>query len=293
MPASATPATIGFVGLGDMGGPMAGNMAKAGLDVLGYDRAGTAERASAGVRVAADLAAVAAGADAVFVSVPDGKASLAVIDALLAAPDRRFAALVDLSTIGVDAAEEGGRRLAEAGIAHIDAPVSGGRTGALAASIAVMAAGPVGAIEALRPVFAAFSRRLFVVGDRAGQGQAMKLLNNYLSATAMAATTEAIHFGLAQGLDFRTMLDVLNASTGQNTSTSDKFPNRILTQTYDAGFRTALMAKDVALYAGKARQLGTARVLVDEVDAVWRRADAAMPGSDFTRIFPFLTDKPE
>ena len=169
--------------------------------------------------------------------------------------------------------------------------MSGGRAGALAGSITIMAAGPAAAVEAHRPVLAAFSKRLFHVGPQPGQGQAMKLLNNFLSAAAMVATSEAIHFGLANGLDIATMLDVLNVSTGQNTATSDKFPKRILSGSYDAGFRMSLMAKDVALFLERARDLGTPLVATECVEACWREADAALPGVDFTRIFPFVGDR--
>jgi 3-hydroxyisobutyrate dehydrogenase len=285
------PAAIGFIGLGDMGAPMAGNMARAGLRVVGYDQAGTRERAPEGVEAASSTTYVAAKADTVFVSVPDGAASLAVVEALVAAPTRRVRTVVDLSTIGVAAAETCASRAAEADLTYIDAPVSGGRTGAVKGTITVMPSGPAAVIEAHRAAFATFSRSLFHVGPKPGQGQAMKLLNNFLSAAAMAATSEAVHFGLAHGLDMKTMLDVLNVSTGQNTATSDKFPNRILTGSYDAGFRMSLMAKDVALFLGRARELGMPTFVTERVDECWREADAALPGADFTRIFPFVGER--
>ena len=113
----------------------------------------------------------------------------------------------------------------------------------------------------------------------------MKLLNNVLSATALAATSEALAFGVAQGLDLATMVDVLNVSTGRNSATVDKFPNRVLTGAYDAGFHTALMAKDVRLFLASAARAGTARSIATSVRAVWDEADAALPGSDFTEIW--------
>jgi 3-hydroxyisobutyrate dehydrogenase len=130
---------------------------------------------------------------------------------------------------------------------------------------------------------------VFHVGTRAGQGQAMKLLNNYLSATALAASSEAIAFGLAQGLDMSTMVDVLNVSTGRNSATADKFPNRVMTGTYDAGFHTALMAKDVRLFLAEAATAGTAADVATAVGATWDAADAALPGSDFTEIWTFVS----
>jgi 3-hydroxyisobutyrate dehydrogenase-like beta-hydroxyacid dehydrogenase len=293
MSPDAMPAVVGFIGLGDMGAPMAGNMLKGGLRVIGYDRAGTAARAPEGLEVGAGAGEVAQAAEAVFVSVPDGDASLSVVGDLAAAADRRVRTIVDLSTIGVAAAEACAARAEDAGLVYVDAPVSGGRTGALAGSITVMASGPETVIEGLRPVFLTFARRLFQVGSRPGQGQAMKLLNNFLSASAMAATTEAVHFGLAHGLDMARMLEVLNVSTGQNTATSDKFPNRILTGSYDAGFRMSLMAKDVALFLARAREVGSPTFVTERIDACWREADAALPGVDFTRIFPFVGERNE
>jgi 3-hydroxyisobutyrate dehydrogenase len=270
---------------------MAGNMARRGVAVLGYDRAGTASRAPEGVGIGASGADVARATDTVFVSVPDGEASQAVVNELATAGARRARVIVDLSTIGVAAAEACAARAVAAGMVYVDAPVSGGRTGALAASITVMASGPAAVVEAHRAVFATFSRRLFHVGPRPGQGQALKLLNNFLSAAAMAATTEAIHFGLAHGLDMKTMLDVVNVSTGQNTATSDKFPNRVLTGSYDAGFRMSLMAKDVGLFLARAREAGSPTFVTERIDECWREADEALPGVDFTRIFPFALER--
>jgi 3-hydroxyisobutyrate dehydrogenase len=136
-----------------------------------------------------------------------------------------------------------------------------------------------------------FSKNLFHVGPNPGQGQAMKLLNNFLSGTAMAATSEAMAFALSQGLEMETMLDVVNVSTGRNSATSDKFPNRIATGTYDAGFKTALLTKDIRLFLENARAAGTPSKVAATVAEQWRRCDEAMPDSDFTRIYEFLSEK--
>ena len=146
-------------------------------------------------------------------------------------------------------------------------------------------------LDAHRPVLDAIAGNVFHVGTRAGQGQAMKLLNNFLSATALAATSEAIAFGVAEGLDMSVMLDVLNVSTGRNSATADKFPNRIMTGSYDAGFHTRLMAKDVRLFLDSVARTGTAAAVAESVSDVWQRADAAMPGSDFTQIWQFVSDR--
>ncbi len=283
-----TPAKFGFIGLGNMGGPMAANIAKAGHDLTVYDKAGAEGRTPPGAAAAASLADVVSVADTTFLSLPDGKISVAVAGDIAALSDRATTTVIDLSTIGIAAAQEAEKILADADITYIDAPVSGGAAGARTATISLMWGGPSDVLERHRPVCQALSKNIFRVGDRPGQGQAMKLANNFLSATAMAATSEAIAFGLTQGLDMATMLDVLNVSSGQNKATSDKFPNRILPGNYDAGFHTALMTKDVLLYLENVRAATTADTVGTVVGDVWQRCNDALPGSDFTRIYDFV-----
>ena len=199
--------------------------------------------------------------------------------------------MVDTSTIGVTAARQISARLREAALEYVDAPVSGGIAGAANATIALMFSGSADELERLRPVLGAISKRCFHVGQEPGQGQAMKLLNNYLSAVALAATSEAVSFGLTQGLDMKGMLDVLNASSGQNTATSDKFPNRILPGLYDAQVRNTLMVKDLTLYGENVAVAGTSGDVSRAVLDTWRRFATAEPDADFTRIFPFVRDK--
>ncbi len=284
---------FGFAGLGQMGGPMAANIAAhlssrdATLSV--YDKAGTAARAPEGANALDSLDQLAANSDTVFLSLPDGPVSVAVAGELAAMKDPAVSVVIDLSTIGLEAAKEAARTLAGAGITYIDAPVSGGQTGAKAGTITVMWAGPADVLESHRDVMMSIAKNLFHVGDEAGQGQAVKLLNNFLSATAMAATSEAVAFGLSQGLDMKTLLDVVNVSTGQNSATSDKFPNRILTGTYDAGFKTKLLTKDVGLFLDNAKAAGAPVDVAETVVDLWRRADKALPDSDFTRIYEFIT----
>ena len=280
----------GFIGLGNMGNPMCGHLCNAGLAVTCYDAAGTAERAPEGAAVADSLAAVAAAADTILLSLPDGPIVTAVAAEIVAVSNRRTATIVDLSTTGPEAAAAVGASLAKAGIVFVDAPVSGGRSGAVAATLALMCAGPDAAIADLTPAFEAIAGNVFQVGKRPGQAQAMKLLNNFLSATAMAATSEATLFGASHGLEMETMLAVLNVSSGRNTSTEDKFPNRVATGTFDAGFATALMSKDVNLFRDQVRQAGTPDAIADVVAALWRDANAALPGSDFTEIYRYIAN---
>jgi 3-hydroxyisobutyrate dehydrogenase-like beta-hydroxyacid dehydrogenase len=137
-------------------------------------------------------------------------------------------------------------------------------------------------------VLEGLSDRRHRVGDRAGLGQAMKLANNFLSATALAATSEAVAFGRSAGLDMATMLDVLNASSGRSSATADKFPEHVLTGRYASGFTNSLMAKDLQLYLRAAEAGGTPASIAAVTASVWDRFATAEPGSDFTRIFPFV-----
>ena len=282
---------FGFAGLGQMGGPMAANIVAAGFDLSVFDKAGTAERAPDGAKPLESLDALAAVVDTLFFSLPDGPVTLAVARDLAALQDRAVSVVIDLSTIGLEAAKEAGQILADAGIQYIDAPVSGGQSGAIAGTITVMWGGPAEVLEIHRDVIMAIAKNLFHVGDQAGHGQTVKLLNNFLSGTAMAATSEAVAFGLSQGIEMKSLLDVVNVSTGRNTATSDKFPNRVLTGSYDAGFKTKLLTKDVGLFLDNAKAAGTPTAVAETVVDLWRRCDAALPDSDFTRIYEFLTEK--
>jgi len=282
---------IGFVGLGQMGFPMAANIAAGGADLIVFDKAGTSERTPEGARTASSLAEVVRTAETIFLSLPDGPVSLAVASEIARQTDAVTKLVVDLSTIGPEAAREANRVLHAASIAYADAPVSGGAAGAKAGTITIMWAGPHEALDAHLAVLKSFSRNQFHVGDQPGQGQALKILNNFLSGTAMAATSEAVLYGLSQGIEMKTLLDVVNVSTGQNTATRDKFPERVLTGTFDAGFKTALLAKDVRLYLENVRNAGTPGALGNLVSEIWNDCDETLPGSDFTRIYEFLRQR--
>ena len=227
-------------------------------------------------------------AQVVVLSLPDGAASEQVCRSLAAA---RAAASRTWST-----PRPSGSRpprllealLASAGVGYVDAPVSGGVAGARARTFSVMVAGSEAACGAVETVLAGLSDRRRRVGDRPGMAQALKLANNFLSATALAATSEAVTFGLSVGLDMATMLEVLNASSGQSAATSDKFVNHVLTGRYASGFANSLMAKDLALYLGAVASRGTPSDVGGVAASVWDRFAEAEPGVDFTRIYPFV-----
>lgn len=279
--------TVGFVGLGNMGAALAENLVKAGFEVLTYDVAGPG-RSPAGARFASGVAQLAAGADVAVFSLPDGTVSEKVAAEVAAAPGRRVSHVVDTSTVGVTAARRIAELVAGAGVGYVDAPVSGGVSGARARTLSVMYAGTDDDVAAVLPVLAGLSDRIRRVGDRPGLGQALKLANNFLSATALAATSEAVAFGVAAGLDMATMIEVLNASSGRNGATDDKFPNEVLTGRYRSGFANTLMAKDLRLYLAEVRDIATSDAVGTVTADIWQRFAAAEPGVDFTRIYPFV-----
>lgn len=287
----AAPQKIGFVGLGQMGGPMAANVTKGGADIIVYDKAGTAERAPTGAKLANSLGDVLSTADTVFLSVPDGPISIALAKEIAAADDRATKVVIDLSTIGPDASREANEILKAAGVTYIDAPVSGGASGAVAGTITIMWGGPKTVLDDHMDVMKSFSGNVFHCGENPGQGQAVKILNNFLSGTAFAASCEAVLYGLSQGVDMKTILDAVNVSSGRNTATMDKFPNRILTGTFDCGFATKLQSKDINLFLAQAKAAGTPLTLAAVVAAVWNGCDSDKPGSDISQIYNYVKEK--
>ena len=220
---------VGFIGLGNMGSVLASNLVQSGLDLLTYDVTGP-RRSPEGATYVSGVPDVAQRSDVVVLSLPDGAASEQVSRELAAVNGRKTTHVVDTSTIGLRFARSISDLLSEAGIAYIDAPVSGGVAGARARTLAVMYAGSEEACGHVEPVLAGLSDRRHRVGEAPGMAQAIKLANNFLSATALVATSEAIAFGLSVGLDMAKMIEVLNDSSGHNTATEDKFPNHVLTE---------------------------------------------------------------
>jgi 3-hydroxyisobutyrate dehydrogenase len=188
--------TVGFVGLGNMGSVLAANLVASGHEVLTHDIAGP-ERSPDGTAFVGSIDEVARRADVVVLSLPEGAASEQVTRALVRVPDRWTTYVVDTSTIGVAAARAIDGLLAAASIGYVDAPVSGGVAGARARTLSVMYAGAEAACSAVEPVLSGLSDRRRRVGDRPGMAQALKLANNFLSAATLAATSEAVAFGLS------------------------------------------------------------------------------------------------
>jgi 3-hydroxyisobutyrate dehydrogenase-like beta-hydroxyacid dehydrogenase len=271
-----------------MGHRMTRHLVNAGHQLVVADAVST-QQAPQGVKVAKSNAEVAALADTIILSLPDGTVSEAVAREIAAASPRKVKMVIDTSTIGIKAAEAVDAILAKAGIAFVDAPVSGGTAGADKATLAIMLACTAETYERLKPLMSLMGKP-FHVGPKPGQGQAVKLLNNYLSATALAASSEAIAFGTRQGIDMQKILDIVNASTGRNTATEDKFPRRIINEKYDAGFTAKLQLKDIRLYLENAREAGISSEIAGTVVDVWTGLDKAVPGADITIMYPYTRD---
>lgn len=282
------PPGIGIVGLGAMGGPIARRLLGAGRSLYVHDLAPGAVEAlvTHGATACSSPADVASHAETVFLSLPDASVVLAVVDG-----DRgvfagdRIRTVVDLSTTGPD----GARRLRElaekAGVSYLDAPVSGGPPGAAEGRLTVMAAGSADCFQAVEPLLRTFSRTVLHVSDEPGHGQLTKVLNNLMSATAIAITAEAVALGVKNGLDPAMLLDAVNASSGRNTASADKFPRCVLPRTFDFGFRLSLMAKDVSLCLQAAGDSRVPMLLGSTVQQLWEVAQSSLStSSDCTAI---------
>ncbi|HWP25942.1 MAG TPA: NAD(P)-dependent oxidoreductase [Xanthobacteraceae bacterium] len=278
---------IGFIGLGNMGAPMCRRLIEAGHRLIVFDvrREAVERMVKLGAEAARSPADVAARAETVLASLPSLEAGRKVAvgeDGIIRG--NRVKRYVDLSTTGARFAVEMQEALKARSIVQIDSPVSGGVAGAEKGTLAVMVSGPLPEVEIVRPVLAVIGK-VFVIGEKPGAAQTMKLVNNFLSATAMAASCEAIAMGVKAGLDPAVMVEVINAGSGCNTATTQKFPRSILPGTFDYGFGMGLMVKDVRLFLEELALLG---IPADVAPAVGRLWEAALkehgPDTDFTRI---------
>lgn len=277
-----TKQTIGFIGVGNMGRPMATHLVNQGHDVIIHDVSADARRAmvQAGARAALSAREVGDAAELVFTSLP----SPAIYAEVLLGPEgirsgKATRIVADLSTVGPRSARTVSAGLRERGMVLIDAPVSGGPAGAQAAKLTVMASGPTDAIEAVRAHLEVFGK-LFVVGPEAGQAQLLKLLNNMLSSTALAITAEAYVAGMKGGLDPKVMLEVINVSSGRNSASMDKFPRHVLTRSFDFGFPIASACKDIGLAVEECEALGVPVWVGSQARQLWNFAKKQGGGAD-------------
>jgi 3-hydroxyisobutyrate dehydrogenase-like beta-hydroxyacid dehydrogenase len=251
---------IGFIGLGNMGGRMTARMIEKGRPVIGYDvRGGLAEKL--GARPAASVAEVTDTADIVLLSLPDSHVVESVTgggDGLIAHA-RDGQVVVDLSTAAPSSTQAIHGELAARGVAYLDAGISGGAAAADKGTLTLMVGGEAEALERVRPVLESFSSGIFYCGA-SGSGHTAKLLNNFLNAVSLAATAEVMVAGKKAGLDLETLLAIINASSGVNFASLNRFPKIIHGDYLKGGLTNALMMKDVTLYADLAASLGVASV---------------------------------
>ncbi|ALI26605.1 3-hydroxyisobutyrate dehydrogenase [Mycolicibacterium fortuitum] len=275
---------VGFIGLGNMGFPMMARLLAATFPVVAFDMREdvVAKAVALGARRADSVHEVAERVETVLASLPTPQVSEAVVAELATGSKlRRF---VDLSTVGGAAARRNHAVLAARGVAALDSPVSGGVHGAAAGTLAVMVSGPRAEFDSLSSVFDVLGRAIFV-SEQPGAAQTMKLINNLMAATTLAATAEVMVMGVKAGLDADVMIDVLNAGSGGTHASRDKFPRAVLPRTFDYGFATGLMAKDVRLYLDEAASLGMPVEMAQTVQRIWEetlRTEGAE--SDFTSV---------
>jgi len=239
---------------------MAARLLAAGHQVTVYDPSAAAVAAltARGARGANSATEAARGAAIVMASLPSPATVRALAGEL--AGIAGVAVFVDLSTSGPAASQAVAAMLAKAGIAAVDAPVSGGVKGATAGTLTLMVSGDAAALSRVQPLLQQFGR-VVVVGEKPGLGQTLKLANNLMSAASLAIASEAMAMGVKAGLDPAVMIEVLNASSGRNSATQDKIPKHVLNRRFDFGFANALSFKDVRLCLDEAEALGVPMVV--------------------------------
>jgi 2-hydroxy-3-oxopropionate reductase len=287
----AAPGRIGFIGVGVMGALMARRLIARGHALVVHDRDPAAVRRMTrlGATAARNPREVADAARVVFASLPMPDVVRAVAlgdDGIVRG--RTVRTFVDLSTTGSVVEKEVAAGLAKRRIRTVDAPVSGGATGAARGTLAVMAAGAPRAVSEVRALLGAFGK-VFVVGSRPGQAQLLKLLNNMLSSTALAITSEALVAGVKGGLDPATMIAVINAGTGRNSATADKVPRWVLPRTFAFGHPIAGVCKDIGLAVDECQALGVPMWLGSAARSVWQYAyDSGGAGKDMTALITYI-----
>jgi 3-hydroxyisobutyrate dehydrogenase len=270
---------IGFIGLGLMGKLMSANLVKAGFDVHSYDLNG-----SGTCRTAREAAARS---QVLITMVPDGKS---VRNAVLAAlPGLAAGAIViDMSSSDPATTRALGALLKKKRIHMLDSPVSGAKAKAADGTLALMVGGDAALLEKVRPVLSAMGSEIFHTGGL-GSGHATKALNNYLGAAGTIAGMEALLVGEKFGLNPQTLIDVINASTGKNSTTERKIPQQVFTKAFASGFALALMTKDVGIAEGIARKTRVETPYLRKTLQLWRAALSRLPaGADHTEMYRYL-----
>ena len=278
--------SIGFLGLGRMGGPMASRLV-GHAELVVHDASSEAVDAlvAQGAQAAGSARELGEQCEIVFLSLPTPAiVREAVLGAEGVAAGDTVKLICDLSTSGPGLAQELDAALRERNITSLDAPVSGGIKGAREGTLAIMAGGPEAAWETARPLLEHIGKP-FYMGATPGAGQTMKLVNNLLSLTAIAVTAEGMALGIKAGLDPARMIEVLNSGTGANSATRDKWPRAVLPRSFDFGFAAALSLKDTKLLLDEAAAMGVPTPIGAVVEDLLNRTLATYGAdADFTEI---------
>ncbi|HEY6814298.1 MAG TPA: NAD(P)-dependent oxidoreductase [Croceibacterium sp.] len=276
--------TIGFLGLGRMGAPMASRLVGHVDRLLVHDIAPAAVDAlvAKGAEAAGSAAALGASCEIVFTSLPTPPIVREAVAEVISGGTPRI--VCDLSTSGPKLAQELHDMLTAKDVASFDAPVSGGIRGAELGSLAIMVGGPEALYEDVRPILDRIGNPFFM-GEQPGAGQVAKLANNLLSLAAIATTAEAMTLAIKAGLDPARMIEVLNAGTGANSATRDKWPRAVLPRTFDFGFSAALSLKDTRLALEEAKAMGVPLPTGERLAALLDRVLATYgDDADFTAM---------
>jgi 3-hydroxyisobutyrate dehydrogenase len=270
------PASIGVIGLGNMGVPMSACLIRAGFKVKGFDQSEAARKrfVDAGGTAAASAANAVENADVVITLLPDGKIVKAVLEGLKPAL-KPGAIIIEMSSSEPLGTAELGKGFINAGHGFIDAPISGGVRKATDGTLAIMVGGDASTIDRVDSVLNAMGKSIFRTG-KLGSGHAVKALNNYVSAAGLIAAVEATMIAEKFGLDLELMADILNASTGRNNTTEVKLKPFIISRKFNAGFPLKLMAKDVRTADGLARALDVPTPFADLCSKLWDDAEKGL-----------------
>jgi 3-hydroxyisobutyrate dehydrogenase-like beta-hydroxyacid dehydrogenase len=287
-------ARLAFIGCGAMGAPIAERLIDAGHALSIYDPnpAATAPLVARGAVAVSSPLVAAAASDVAFACLPSPDVSRKVAldaDGIIAC--KGLVAYVEMSTIGSKAVKAIAQGLAAAGISVLDSPVSGGPRGARAGTLSTMASGASATFELVKPLLETIARNMFYIGEAPGLGQVTKLANNMISAAGMAAAFETSAMAVKAGVDARTLIETVNASTGRNSATMDKFPAAILTRSFDYGGKLSTMYKDIFLCLEEARELNVPMWVGSNVVQLWFHAMTQGRGNDdYTTLIKMIED---
>ena len=283
---------LGYIGVGDMGGPMAHNLLKADFEVVVFDTQQDRldNLVDAGAMGASSAREVADKAEVVMVCLNTIKAAHAVAkDVAIGSAVKTY---VDMSTTGPSVAKDVRVHFECTDITMLDAPISGHISKAVDGSLTIIVSGPKAAADHAKPAFEAMGENIFYIGDIAGGGQMMKLANNYLNNVQSIATSEAITMGIKFGLDPQIMFDILNVSTGRNSQTSGKLRDAVLSREFAGGANMKISHKDISLAVGEAESLGSPALTGALVRGIFE--EALTKGGDKERssaIFKYVAAK--